>query len=125
MTLTEQSLVAGHAHFHNKCRPALSNKRTAEQNSLGDQPVLNELKTNQAEVDEWNAKNKRINKATSVMKNAGRMEANDFYAQVMSELMNSEAIALSGVSDKNVAEKIATISDQVIETAVEAVYNRF
>ncbi|WP_286755515.1 hypothetical protein [Roseivirga sp. UBA838] len=125
MTLTEQNLVAGHASFHNKCRPALSNKRTAELTVLGTKPVLNDEQTNQADIDAWNAKQARINRATSIMKNAGRMEANDFYASVMSELVNTNAISLTGVTDENLADKVATISDQVITAAVEAVYNRF
>lgn len=129
MTLTEQSLVAGHASFHNKCRPALSNKREADKATLGDRPVpASELTTTTQEeqaMAAWDVKQARINKATSVMKNARRMEANDFYAQVLSELMNTNAISLTGVTDQTVAAKVATITDAQIETAVLAVYNRF
>ena len=103
----------------------MSNKREQESASLGAKPLLAEDKSNVAEVDDWVLVSNRIDKSTRIIKNETKMALNDFCNRVMSNLVINEQLTdLSGVTDKNVKDKIAQIGDEQLKEAVESVYQR-
>ncbi|MEC7753772.1 MAG: hypothetical protein VYB44_07065 [Bacteroidota bacterium] len=127
----ERSILAGHSLFHQMAAPALVRAIEQERGTLGARPVplVADVPTpaEQQAIAAWDKKQSRIRSAEGAYQNRGRNEANLFYSKVVEQLFEDGALTgIEGLTGefKVMQAKVAQISDEAVDAAVLAVYNR-